>query len=537
MSAVKKLFCLLLILTFQINGQFNIEWEKTWNSPYNNWDRATHINIDNEGNIVVAGWSFKSDLNSSGDIAVVKYSQDGNELWNQRYDIGSYDKVIGLYFDADNNIIIGATGADSSNYYPSFMIIKYDPEGNLISDKKAWLYIGGNNVTGKADKLHRDNYNNLIIGGLVANNIWKIKFDLNGNVSETFTDFIVDTLVFNSYQSYLNKSSSELTLPMQSWSNQGKYFFGALQLNNDASPRWYKRLLSNSYGQEPFCNGIIKNSSGNTYIGIKNILWDSDLQKHIDDQHIMKLDNDGLILWDRVLDAVPDKRSEINNLALDYNGNLLVTGTTKGRYFTSKYSSAGELNLFIQNEDTTLFSGLYVLPEENGRFYTLFWDLTGSVYLAKYDVYGNETHRIKLQGLNEYYPLEIFGVMYDQHKNILLTGNKRVGWNYDFYTIKLNDLATGIKDDLAVNDFRLEQNYPNPFNPATVISYQLSAFSKVSLKVYDILGNEVTTLVNEEKSPGKYEVQWNAAGFASGVYFYRLQAGEFISVKKLILIK
>jgi len=91
-------------------------------------------------------------------------------------------------------------------------------------------------------------------------------------------------------------------------------------------------------------------------------------------------------------------------------------------------------------------------------------------------------------------------------------------------------------------DFVLSQNYPNPFNPSTTIKYSVSKIinnqsSIINLKVYDALGNEVATLVNEEKSPGNYEVEWNASGFASGVYFYRLKAGDFNSVKKLVLMK
>ncbi|MBI3195130.1 MAG: T9SS type A sorting domain-containing protein [Ignavibacteriae bacterium] len=85
--------------------------------------------------------------------------------------------------------------------------------------------------------------------------------------------------------------------------------------------------------------------------------------------------------------------------------------------------------------------------------------------------------------------------------------------------------------------FMLEQNYPNPFNPVTVISYQLKVKSAVILKVYDVLGKEIATLMNEKKEAGKYSVRWNADGLPSGVYFYKLQAGEFSSVKKLLLMR
>ncbi len=85
--------------------------------------------------------------------------------------------------------------------------------------------------------------------------------------------------------------------------------------------------------------------------------------------------------------------------------------------------------------------------------------------------------------------------------------------------------------------FALAQNFPNPFNPTTEISYQLPDFSNVVLKVYDVLGREVATLVNEKKVAGKYSVTWNASSMSSGVYFYRLQAGAYSETKKLLLLK
>jgi hypothetical protein len=89
--------------------------------------------------------------------------------------------------------------------------------------------------------------------------------------------------------------------------------------------------------------------------------------------------------------------------------------------------------------------------------------------------------------------------------------------------------------------FALSQNYPNPFNPSTVISYQLPVNSQVTLKVYDMLGREVATLVNGEMKAGSYSVPFNTSkgtlGLSSGVYVYRLEAGSFISTKKLLLMK
>ncbi len=85
--------------------------------------------------------------------------------------------------------------------------------------------------------------------------------------------------------------------------------------------------------------------------------------------------------------------------------------------------------------------------------------------------------------------------------------------------------------------FRLDQNAPNPFNPATVISYQLSTLGNVSLKVYDVLGREVATLVNEMKKPGRYEVRFDGSRLPSGLYFYRLEENGMVQVKKMLMLK
>jgi hypothetical protein len=85
--------------------------------------------------------------------------------------------------------------------------------------------------------------------------------------------------------------------------------------------------------------------------------------------------------------------------------------------------------------------------------------------------------------------------------------------------------------------FALRQNYPNPFNPSTTIHYEVPGLAVVQLVVYDILGREVTTLVDEMKTAGAYDINFNTIGLASGVYFYRMQAGDFVGTKKMVLMK
>ena len=87
------------------------------------------------------------------------------------------------------------------------------------------------------------------------------------------------------------------------------------------------------------------------------------------------------------------------------------------------------------------------------------------------------------------------------------------------------------------NYFSLSQNYPNPFNPNTIIYYSVPVNAFVKINIYDVLGNEVATLINEEKREGIYDVLFNANRITSGIYYYRMQANEFVDVKKMIILK
>jgi hypothetical protein len=112
------------------------------------------------------------------------------------------------------------------------------------------------------------------------------------------------------------------------------------------------------------------------------------------------------------------------------------------------------------------------------------------------------------------------------------------GWMYVDYLAVPTSILTSVKS-LAVlpNGFSLDQNYPNPFNPVTTIRYSLATPEHVKLRVYDILGRQVATLIDEKQNVGVYEVPFNASSVASGVYFYRIEAGSFIQTKSMVLIK
>jgi hypothetical protein len=125
-------------------------------------------------------------------------------------------------------------------------------------------------------------------------------------------------------------------------------------------------------------------------------------------------------------------------------------------------------------------------------------------------------------------------------------GVTRDGWYVDDIGVLVYTIPTSLPEETEpVFEFSLGQNYPNPFNPSTTIKYSIPTViasgttqsQLVTLRVYDILGNEIATLVNEEKPAGSYEVNFDASRLTSGIYFYKLQAGSFVATKKMILLR
>jgi hypothetical protein len=101
----------------------------------------------------------------------------------------------------------------------------------------------------------------------------------------------------------------------------------------------------------------------------------------------------------------------------------------------------------------------------------------------------------------------------------------------------LDTVTVGVRDERVPKSFTLYQSYPNPFNPSTTIDYDITAEIFVSLKIYNVLGQEVGTLVHQQQRAGSYSVTFDASHLPSGVYFYRLEAGSYTNMKKMVLIR
>ncbi len=110
-------------------------------------------------------------------------------------------------------------------------------------------------------------------------------------------------------------------------------------------------------------------------------------------------------------------------------------------------------------------------------------------------------------------------------------------WNFaNNKNIIIEDVSE-VNKNPSIPEFHLYQNYPNPFNPTTTIMFSIPYLQHVSLKVYDLLGRKIVTLLNEVKSPGTYKIKFDGSDLPGGIYFYRINAGNFAETKKLILLK
>jgi hypothetical protein len=180
---------------------------------------------------------------------------------------------------------------------------------------------------------------------------------------------------------------------------------------------------------------------------------------------------------------------------------------------------------------------------------------SSGVFLARSDDGGNNWRESEISDQN-FKPIPIGGLGQGyQGDNIAITSSNGKLWpvwmdnrtgNYQIWTVPIEISSVDVEPTpKVISEFRLEQNYPNPFNPSTKIKYTIPSViaseSKQSqlviMKVYDVLGNEVVTLVDDEKSSGTYEVEFNSIGLPSGIYFYQLRTESFADTKKMILIK
>lgn len=302
-----------------------------------------------------------------------------------------------------------------------------------------------------------------------------------------------------------------------------------LSNGNVLSPKFKNATLSNLKAYDNIeIRGVVVIDDGNYFYG--NLLVTDTLQSQIDGggahtyvlRNYGNIENNGLIR---------DEPNQNENFALYIQGNIINRGQwTNYRTYQLFFpnDSYHTVSCFNTGANNCLFNGSSITGNGASAYSIL---SGGGVQIIE----PNQSYDLSVQ----------FTPTSGDTMAVLTIDCTEIGTLNNIYLMGHNYNSTvDVEEEININHpvgFVLNQNYPNPFNPSTIISYQLPLVSKVTIKVYDILGNEIATLVNEEKQAGTYEVNFNPESCiknpASSVYFYQLKAGEYLETKKMILLK
>ena len=242
---------------------------------------------------------------------------------------------------------------------------------------------------------------------------------------------------------------------------------------------------------------------------------------------------DIIIAYNDIVDRTPVPTGEfLNPGAGNIGGMTLVPGLYK---FTSTLSITGsdvtltgtatDVWIFQIASDLVVGSGIQVILAGEALAANIFWQVGTSATLETGSVFKGTILADQSISLNTGATIE----------GRLLASNAAV--TLESSTVTAPGLVTAVEEEMMPGSFALSQNYPNPFNPVTMIDYQIPAVGHVTLSVFDVSGREVTLLVDQVQHAGHYRTAWDARAYASGMYFYRLQAGAFVSLKKMAFIK
>jgi len=265
--------------------------------------------------------------------------------------------------------------------------------------------------------------------------------------------------------------------------------------------------------------------------------------EHCWDVFLYKIDENGNLIWQRVVRGLNDPLSLSKSIQSTDDGGCIVAGMS--------YSDSADVFLVKVNQKSQIVWDRNYNLEGNQEPFCIRKLPDGGYIVAGYSEI-NENKDALIIRFNEQGDIiwtKTLGGEYDDFAyaveqtsdgGYIVTGGTCPDSNQvpDLWLIRLaGDSVSGILNEETVTTFNVFQNFPNPFNPTTTIKYQIPELSFVTIKVFDVLGSEIATLVNEEKPIGSYEVEFNATSLPSGIYFYRIQAGRFVETKKMILLK
>ncbi len=537
----------LFVMISTINAQVSQEWVASYNGPGNNGDMAYAIAVDGSGNVYVTGTSVGS--GTSYDYCTIKYNSSGVLLWVSRYNGpgNGNDTPSSIAVDLLGNVYV--TGMSIGNgTYLDYATIKYN---SLGAEQWVQRYNGpaGNNGD-RATSIAVDGSSNVYVTGVSAGlgtmsdfatikyntsgvEQWVVRYDSPGSYADGANAITVDGLG-RVYVTGYGGENDYLTILYSSTGNLG----------------WVSRY-NGPVNNRDEAFSIAVDGLGNVYVTGSSV-GNGTFQ----DYATIKYNSLGGEQWVARYNGPGNSTDEAISIAVDNSGNVYVTGTSLGSGTSEDYATI-KYNSFGVEQWVRRYNG----PGNSGDWAkSIAIDGTSNVYVTGWSYMGNTinsdyaTLKYNSVGVQQWIQRYDGGQGHDYASSIKVDGLGNVyvtgdidavtGPGFDYATIKYSQTPTSVDQISSAipENYSLSQNYPNPFNPTTTIKYSIPEISIVELKIYDILGKEIATLINEEKLPGNYEIKFNAEmrngkTLPSGIYFYRISTSKYSSVKKLQLIK
>jgi hypothetical protein len=453
-------------------------WVKRFNGPENGFDVARDLAVDDSGNVYVTGTSV---------MGTLKYDKSGNEVWFRRF--GQFSAGYKIQIDQNRYIYV----AGESNF--DYALVKFDTDGNLIWSK---TYNGPANNNDIIRDLVIDNRANIVVtgGSKVIGNDWDIatiKYD--GGTGDALWIRRYEGLSSYSFnEGYGITSDDSNNIYITGWSDgiNGTPQCITIKYSSDGDLLWERRFPADgNIGYAGY--DIINDPSGFVYVAARANGYEDVLIKY------------------------------------DYDGNLVWSA----HYKASHFFATNQPRLVLDK-----FRNVYMSSVNSDSLYTYF-------VVLKYIPDGNREWEYRY-----YYPPvtgtfsvnNAYDLFVDSSLNVYVTGESIVsglGTDFDILTIKLSQDSTTFVQDTNIfpSEFQLFPAYPNPFNSITNISFTLPYSSEVDMKIYNILGEEITTLISGSYLASTHTVQWDAGDLPSGMYLCRLQAENEQRVIKLLLVR
>ena len=520
--------------------KFNSSGVRLWATFYggSSYDIGYGICIDKLGNPYITGITYSTDFptkiltgaynqNTSGgsyDAFILKFNSSGARIWATYYGGTNWDEGISICTDTLGNIYV--TGRTSSTNFPIQTLLgaynqisMVGPGGDAFilkfnsSSERLWATFYGGSGTEYGLSIYTDNSGNLYVTGHTSSTNFPTK-TLTGAYNQTSyggsSGYPGDAFI-------LKFNSSGVRLWATYYGGNRKDDGNSICIDTSGS-----LYVTGSTGSYNFPTQTLPSAYNQTSHG--GHLWDA---------FILKFNSNGVRIWATYYGGNGVDKG--NSICIDTSGSLYVTGSTLGSNFPTQILQ-GAYNQTTNPIDTLYDAFILKFNSSCERQWATYYGGNG-------DDFGNSictdsTANLYVTGStwSPNFPIQILPGAYND-----TTFGGGAG---DAFILKFSPSPVGIKNistEIPAK-YSLYQNYPNPFNPTTNIRFEIPRTSLVKLTVYDILGREVATLVNDKLGAGSYEVVWpaptgDASCIPSGVYFYKLTTNNFVDVKKMVLLK